>query len=297
MSRVAFLVGAAGICTMLLMACERIEPGEQKMATPAAISAAEWKSLSRVKVLFGHQSVGYNILEGVEKIAASDANAQLKVVHLKDPKEMDGPALGHFEVGQNTAPDSKIADFLTHLEAGGGDRADVAMLKFCYVDVSEATDIPRLFDAYKGMIGRAKSKYPKLRIAHITMPLVSRQTGFQHWLKSIAKRVLGRPIRNIELNIKRNEFNELLRREYGQIDPIFDLEKIESTGPNGEAVVEIGNGNPFKSLSPDYTEDGGHLNERGQLIVARKFLHFLAAISQPGSSLVGQRGLSSTVPN
>lgn len=266
------------------------------MPVTIAISAAEWQSLSRMKLLFGHQSVGYNILEGVERVAVS-SNAQFKIVHLKDPKEIEGPALWHFEVGQNTAPESKIADFWKHLEDGGGERADVAILKFCYVDVSDATDIPKLFDAYTGMVDQAKNKYPKLKIAHVTMPLVSRQTGFHYWLKSIAKRALGRPVRNLDLNIKRNEFNDLLRRKYGQIDPIFDLERIESTGPNGEAAVEIGNGKTFKSLSPDYTEDGGHLNERGQLIVAREFLHFLAAISQAGSSLVGQRGLSSTVPN
>ena len=210
--------GLAGVCALLLMACGT-KPGEQKMAPPVTISAADWQSLSRIRVLFGHQSVGYNILEGVERIAASDSNAQLKIVHVKDPRDIDGPALGHFEVGQNTAPDSKIADFLKHLEAGGGDRVDVAMLKFCYVNVSDATDIPRLFDAYKEMVNQAKSKYPKLKIAHVTMPLVSRQTGFQNWLKNIAKRVLGRPVRNVELNIKRNEFNEMLKREYGADRP------------------------------------------------------------------------------
>lgn len=259
------------------------------MAAPVTISAAEWQSLSRVKILFGHQSVGYNILEGVERIAASDSNAQFRIVHLKDPKDIEGSALWEFEAGQNTAPESKIADFWKHLEAGGGDRADVAMLKFCYVDVSETTDIPKLFDIYKGMVDQAKNRYAKLKIAHITMPLVSRQTGFQYWLKNIAKRAIGRPVRAVELNLKRNEFNELLRRQYGQIDPIFDLEKIESTGPNGERIVEVSNGKSFKSLSPDYTEDGGHLNERGQLVVAGEFLHFLAAISQQGSHSVGQK--------
>lgn len=259
------------------------------MAVPVTISAAEWQSLSRMKILFGHQSVGYNILEGVEKIAASDSNAQFKIVHLKDPKDIQGPSLWDFEAGQNMAPESKIADFWKHLEDGGGERADVAMLKFCYVDVSDATDIPKLFDDYTGMVNQAKSKYPKLKIAHITMPLVSRQTGFQYWLKNIAKRVLGRPVRNLELNLKRNEFNELLRRKYGQIDPIFDLEKIESTGPNGERIVEISNGKSFNSLYPDYTEDGGHLNEKGQLVVAGEFLRFLTALSQQGSPLAAPR--------
>ncbi len=255
------------------------------MAAPVTINAAEWQSLSRMKILFGHQSVGYNILEGVERIAASDSNAQFKIMHLKDPKHIDGPSLWDFEAGHNTAPESKIADFLRHLEDGGGDRADVAMLKFCYVDVSDTTDIPKLFDAYTGMVDQAKNKYPKLRIAHITMPLVSRQTGFQYWLKNIAKRVLGRPVRNLELNLKRNEFNELLRRKYGPVDPIFDLEKIESTGPNGERIVEVSNGKSFMSLNPEYSEDGGHLNERGQQVVAGEFLHFLAALSRQGSSL------------
>lgn len=271
-------IGLVLACLVTASACDRTELGEPVKALPSKISSAEWHAVSQTTVLFGHQSVGYNILEGVENIAARAPDAAVRIVAVKEPKDLERPGIGHFEAGRNTDPESKITDFMKYLDSGAGTQADVAMLKFCYVDVSDKTDIAKLFHAYKQMISEAKRKYPNLMIAHITMPLVAQQTGFGIWLKNVTKTLLGRPVRRVEWNIKRDEFNELLKREYGGKDPIFDLAAIESTREDGTRVVGVRDGRQFFGLSPDYTEDGGHLNGRGQARVAEEFLRFLASL-------------------
>ena len=81
---------------------------------------------------------------------------------------------------------------------------------------------------------------------------------------------MGKPVYN---NINRNQFNEILRKEYEGKAPIFDLAKIESTYPDGKTSY---------SMVPDYTYDGGHLNETGRKKAAEQLLVLLANISKYG---------------
>lgn len=240
----------------------------------------QWSSAAKARVLFGHQSVGYNILDGVNTLAKEQGVTDFKIADISVAKDSGAAAIVHFEVGRNTDPRSKTDDFLGRVDATSGRRIDVAMMKFCYVDVSDDTRIDTLFKEYKEMVARVRSMNPNMTIAHITMPLVARQEGFVVWLKTIAKRVLGRPIRRVELNLKRAEFNSLLKAEYENKDPIFDLATIESTTPEGQRTLESEAGVSFPVLFNGYSEDGGHLNAYGQRVVAAEFIRFLAKVHE-----------------
>jgi len=96
--------------------------------------------------------------------------------------------------------------------------------------------------------------------------------GFKDW----AKRLLGRPIKDPYANVKRNQFNHLLRTELEGKELIFDLARIESTFPDGSRASFTNAGKTYDALVPDYTYDGGHLNEAGRRMVAEQFLVFLA---------------------
>ena len=51
----------------------------------------------------------------------------------------------HSTIGHNGDPESKMNDFQTFLDKRLGDtQPDMAMLKFCYVDISKKTDVPAL---------------------------------------------------------------------------------------------------------------------------------------------------------
>jgi lysophospholipase L1-like esterase len=267
--------------TMLaLLGCGEANHEDKVMASTAPISSAEWQALAGKRVLFGHQSVGNNILEGIRDLIATQPQVKLDIVRVKGPEDFVQPILGHTEVGHNIDPTSKIDDFVKLMETGIGDKVNIALMKFCYVDVSENTDVAKLFKEYKKMITYLKSRYPGTTFAHITVPLVANQEGIKIWAKELAKKIVGRPGRpDIALNAKRNEFNEMLIHEYENHDPIFDLAQLESTAPNGERVSDYSDGLKFYSMFPGYTEDGGHLNEQGRRIVAKEFVRFLASLS------------------
>jgi len=81
-------------------------------------------------------------------------------------------------------------------------------------------------------------------------------------------------------HVKRNEFNAMLRHAYVGREPFFDLAKLESTFPDGSQSTFTKDGNIYAALVPDYTNDGGHLNEKGRRIVAEHLLVYLAQLSQ-----------------
>ena len=59
---------ALGI-TVMLLGCDEANQVKAAKASMAQITPAEWQALSNRRVLFGHQSVGQNILEGIESLA------------------------------------------------------------------------------------------------------------------------------------------------------------------------------------------------------------------------------------
>jgi hypothetical protein len=82
------------------------------------------------------------------------------------------------------------------------------------------------------------------------------------------------------VNVKRNEFNALLRQNYDGREPIFDLAQIEATLPNGTYQTFKYQDKSYFSLAKIYSSDGGHLNELGRQFTAIEFLRALTQIIQ-----------------
>ena len=77
-------------------------------------------------------------------------------------------------------------------------------------------------------------------------------------------------------NVKRNEYNALLKSEYEGKDPILDLAAVESTYPDGKRESFEHDGKVVYALIPGYTYDGGHLNEIGRYRAANELLKVLS---------------------
>ncbi len=93
------------------------------------------------------------------------------------------------------------------------------------------------------------------------------------------KRLFGRsPYGTVE-NVRRDEYNRLLRATYAGREPIFDLARIESTAPDGRLVTVTWDGITVPAMAPEYTVDGGHLNALGRQRAAREFIAVLAQAS------------------
>lgn len=259
-----FVAGSLLLAVAGLAACAQ----PMTTMTDPVVTADEWTRLARMRVVFAHQSVGANVLSGVQ-VLAREAAATLPVAESRD---LSAPgAIVHFTVGENEHPDSKLADFTRTLDAAQGDGPDVALLKFCYLDFTDGSDGAALAGAYTRALDALAARHPRTRFAAVTAPLTIAQTGPRVW----AKKLLGRPAAGYASNVHRLEFNERLRQAYGPRGLLFDLAAIEAEG----MPPQRHQGQPFESLNPAFTSDGGHLNAVGQRRAAARLVKFLAGLS------------------
>jgi hypothetical protein len=227
---------------------------------------AELRALAGRSVFFGHQSVGGNVLEGLERIAAAES------VPLPVAEGRPGaPGITHAHIGANGDPLGKLAAFAQAVDGGGA--IDVALMKFCYVDFHAGTDPAALFARYQETLAGLAARHPGTTFVHVTAPLTTIQGGW----KPLVKRLLGRETSPAE-NARREAFNALVRRAYQGKEPLFDLARLESTRPDGGAEQISWKGQQVPVLVGGYTDDGGHLNATGQDRVARALAQYLAAL-------------------
>ena len=235
--------------------------------------------LSRQTVFFGHQSVGYNILDGIRDIARDYPSLTLNISETSDPASLRAPMLAHSRIGRNGQPLTKLDDF-ANLWRRREQSTDVAFMKFCYVDFTDQTDVGDLVRRYADTFAGLRQSSPGTTFIHVTAPLTAPRNVLMTAAKNVIKRLIGRPGANYRPNVKQAEFNDLLRRTYLGKEPVFDLAAIESTRADGTRVMSRESGTAVYSLAPEYTFDGGHLNERGRRIVAFDLLRFLATLPE-----------------
>ncbi len=243
------------------------------------VKADSWYKLAQKKIYFGHQSVGKNIIDGLAEIVQQNSHINLNIRETSDSAHFSMPVFAHARVGKNTQPDSKIEAFTHAVESEIGNQADIAFFKFCYVDISFDSDVPRIFKNYTSALVHLEKSFPQTTFVHVTVPLTAYQPPALSKLKRIIKLLLGLPVGGIDDNIKRHDFNELMRKEYGKKGNLFDLARIESTLPDGTRCVFRKSGKTFPVLLDEYTADGGHLNQKGRSIIAEQLLIFLAFLS------------------
>ena len=247
------------------------------------IPTSSWEKLSQRKIFFGHQSVGYNIITGIDNIMKENPQIKLNIVKTTDVKNFDASIFAHDWIGANMDPQSKTEAFENILNNGVGEKTDIAFMKFCYVDVTAQTDIENVFKDYKETLSRLTKEFPNTTFVHIAVPLTSKPTGLQAFsskVKNIVKKMIGRPVFDYQDNINRNRLNDMLRAEYVGHYPFFDLARIEATSLNGNISSFSKDGETYLTLANEYTYDGGHLNEEGSKRAAEQFLILLANIPQ-----------------
>jgi len=263
--------------SIFFISCDGGKMAEQKVQYDFLndVSASSWEKLSKKKIYFGHQSVGFNIIEGLKDLMKENPQIKLNIVETNNLDNFNKGIFAHSRVGKNVDPKSKIEEFAKFTEQGIGENADIAFFKFCYVDVRSETDSQKVFDDYRQSMSNLTKKYPKTTFIHITVPLRIVQTGPKAWIKKI----IGRPAGGYDDNIKRSEFNELLIKEYDGKETIYDLAKIESTRPDGTRETFSKDGKTYYAIVPDYTYDGGHLNETGRKKAAEQLLILLTSLA------------------
>jgi hypothetical protein len=275
------IVGLALIAIITASCGGNMSPSNQSLPDFGNVPDSAWKTLAGKRILFGHQSVGGNILKGIGEIGLPSGDGPLTVTvkEITGGNPIDAPGISHFRVGKNVDPASKIDHFAEFVERGGGSGIEVAFFKFCYVDFNRNTNPGKLFERYKTTMSALKSKYPGTIFVHVTAPLTVSKENYKTWIKKIVGRG---DLWEYGDNVKRNEFNELLMKEYAGREPVFDLAASEATYPDGKQASFQWKDKRYYSMVPAYSKDGGHLNETGRIVVAKRLLAFLATETGKG---------------
>ena len=237
---------------------------------------ADFASVSAVRVYFGHQSVGGNIVDGLADLQHQIGEPVLRVGELDSLSLSPGRgALLHTKIGENGKPGSKCEDFRRILDDKLSGQVDFALFKFCYIDFSDTTDVDAVFATYARTMDDLKQRHPEITFIHVTAPLRTVDRGLGVW----ARELIGRRNRTKLANVNRNEFNRLLVEKYSG-DPIFDLARVMSTLPDGRRESFEIDGRTYYSLVPAYTDDGGHLNTVGRSYAAAELVRCIAAAAR-----------------
>ncbi len=254
---------------------DRMEKEKNHYTTISDVPVDVWKKLASRKIYFGHQSVGFDILQGMQELMAEYPFIKLNISENIDHPEMKSGIFLHSRVGKNVNPVSKINAFNDILSGGLGEKLDIAGFKFCFVDFETSENNHSVLERYVACMKSMQNKFPRLTVIHFTVPLMAIQLSW----KDKIKKILGKKIDDNSLgNIARNEYNEILKKHLGKEAPLFDLAKIESTYPDGSRCTFQRGGKTYFSMVPEYTYDGGHLTKLGRKRVAEQFLLFLASI-------------------
>ena len=235
-------------------------------------------SLDGKVIYFGHQSVGSNILEGIQDLLTSTGQ-HLNIRSLKEFGSSDA-SMYHSYIGRNYHPEEKILEFTRLMNEGLGDKLDIAFMKFCFVDAENLNNenIEQILHDYIVSMSDLEKKFPNVTFVYLTMPLTSKRTDFLGRIKNGIKTVLNKPIIGRDDNISRNHFNKLLRSEKGGTGRLFDIADLQATRDDNAKVSFRMAGKDYYAMDPRYTYDGGHLNEIGRGYIAYELLKFLSGL-------------------
>jgi hypothetical protein len=247
-------------------------------AVPANVDSstltAAARRLAGIRVLFAHQSVGVDVLHGVEALA-QEVQASIRIVDFNVVPHDSSPGIFHLRVGENGKPETKVDAFVELLTRSERLLFDVAILKLCYVDL-DVTDNSRaksLFKYFANAHRELQLARPDVRLVPATMPLVAEVNSW----KTPIRRLVGMGAYGDVENIVRNVYNAEVRTTFRGTS-IFDIASAESMqGEPGRQSGFIHNGQFMQTLSPLNTRDGGHLNELGSRLAGAEFIRATAS--------------------
>jgi len=245
----------------------------------SAIATEDLTAVARTGVFFGHFSVGMNVLEAVPGVYADHGVSAPPIEQGRAEPGPNGGFIAHQFIGEDVKPLLKLEDFDRTMRGGMGRQVDVALMKFCWVDISSTTDVDALFVRYRDTMAALERDFPNVTFIHVTVPLTT-EPGLFTELKTRLKTLLGRSdLRGQGANVARERLNALIRGEYAGRH-LFDLAAIESTKPDGTRVSGRYDNQGYFALYDGYASDMGHLNAVGSKIAATAFLEAIAQASR-----------------
>lgn len=246
---------------------------------PAGTASDDLAKARQMRMLFGHQSIGANIISGIDSLYADAQQPKLKIVESSQRVDDRGPFLQHALIGNNGDPVGKIDAFAAILDGGAAETVEVAMMKLCYIDFVADTDVDALFDNYTKTLDALETKYPNVIFLHATAPLTIEPT-LTTVMKSTAKAWLRGRLYSPPENQVRERYNARIREKYGDTGRLLDIAAWEALRSDGTLTAKASGGGTFLSLNPVLASDDAHLNDQGAKQLAGAFLHLIATQKQ-----------------
>ena len=157
----------------------------------SAIATEDLTAVARTRVLLGHFSVGMNVLEAVPGVYADHGVSAPPIEQGRAEPGANGGFISHKFIGEDVKPLLKLEDFDRTMRGGMGRQVDVALMKFCWVDISSTTDVDTLFARYRDTMAALERDFPNVTFIHVTVPLTT-EPGLYTELKTRLKTLLGR---------------------------------------------------------------------------------------------------------
>jgi len=223
----------------------------QAYANAALIPDSALSEARSLEVLFGHQSVGQNILDGLAALE-NHSPSRYKLNLQAYPTFKAGGCISQFPVGSNGNPSSKISDFQSKVNSGSAQGVQVALFKFCFVDFTDSTDVSSLLQSYQTTMSALESGHPSVKFVYCTVPITTTYMA------------------------TRAQFNAQLR-SYCEANgkALFDIASIEAYDPSDKPV-----GGSQPTLYAGYAQgDGAHLNSTGSIRLARAWWWLMARLA------------------
>lgn len=243
---------------------------------PSGCEIALFDSVRTDKIMFGHQSIGYNIIDGLTMLSAEDAD-RFELNIIDNPDNLKGTGFGHWENGRNSYPHGKIDSFAAKMRSPDSNGkvwaevCDIAFFKFCYIDFNSLSlDIDSLFNHYIATMDSLRMDFPNCKFVYVTAPLSA--------LKFSSDKLR---------NMNRHAFNQKLREYIENAKSyLFDLADLEAYDENGnyQFFENQGTSYPmmwFDSDDPEnsgWSSDGGHLNSKGKRYIASALWRLLVTM-------------------
>lgn len=223
----------------------------------SSLTAQDLSYVATKRILFGHMSVGQNMVDGIVPLYNSYGVAPPNIItKLSNINSASGGFFAEFGVGTNGDPVGKTANFDTQVRLYAA-KLDIVFMKFCFIDITSTTDLNAVFTAYKTVMDGITNDFPNITVVYTTSAL---------------------DIYSTPNAVARAQLAAMVRAEYGATGRVFDLATIESTAPDGSRVGGDSGGQPYYKPYSGYLLDGGHLNATGAALADTKLYELLAGL-------------------
>lgn len=244
---------------------------EEESYDTTTASRGQLTDVTKLRIFFGHQSVGQNIIDAIPGIYSAAGVSGPTIVESSTPQTMSGGYIEHAHIGTNGDPLGKVAEFDRIMRSGIANEVEVAAMKLCYVDFNGSTDVQEVFDGYRDTLAGLERDYPNVTFMHLTVPL----TAERDWVKRVKSRLGLSDYYSPYENVIREQFNAKIRAEYSDTGRLFDIAAAQST-VDGTRVLRSYGGANYYSMAEPLSSDLGHLNPEGAALVGSAFLASIA---------------------